>query len=61
MWSGASDPTVTGQDTCADWSSNAATYKTLAGDSMTSATPDWFNNLTLSCTDATTRLMCVEQ
>ena len=61
VWSGASDPTVTGQDTCADWSSNAATYKTLAGDSMTSATPDWFNNLTLSCTDATTRLMCVEQ
>jgi hypothetical protein len=63
VWTGATKPNIRGTTaTCGDWTDGSPTG--LAGDSRTTATPDWFSPpntvANVPCSDQTTRLMCVE-
>jgi hypothetical protein len=61
VWTGATDPTVSGTATCSDWSVPATSA--LVGDGRTAAAPAWFSlgaAAATSCSDPNTHLMCVE-
>jgi hypothetical protein len=62
VWSGAAEPRAQGTDatTCGNWTPSTLRTYGLAGDSQTSAAPDWFNAANPACISTTTHLMCIE-
>jgi hypothetical protein len=61
VWTGAKEPRALGTDTCGDWvEPPMGRIYGLAGDSPTSAAPDWFALTSPACTSTTTHLICIE-
>jgi hypothetical protein len=60
FWSGATDPTVAGTATCADWSS-VTTGTGITGYQGIAITAQFWNNGTGACSDFGGRVLCLQQ
>jgi hypothetical protein len=63
VWTGATDPSAPGTQTCGDWTGSGSSTGGIVGDSQTTVSPPWFDLTSIPCNSAsaTAHLYCIEQ